>query len=48
MEVIKSGDYQLIPIESSIIAFLCSANWFTYGVLDHYNFKIMIPNGLGN
>ena len=47
MEVLKSGDYQLIPIESSIIAFLCSVDWFAYGILDDINMKMMIPNGLG-
>ena len=47
MEVIKSGDYQLIPIESSVVAFLCSLDWFVYGILDDSNAKIMIPNGLG-
>jgi hypothetical protein len=45
--VIKTGDYKLIPIESSIVGLACSITWFFFGVLDDYNFKITIPNFLG-
>jgi len=39
--------YELLPIEVSVVGFLCSLCWFTYSFLDNNNTKIMIPNGLG-
>ena len=44
--VIKTGDYKLIPIWSTIGAAACSACWLIYGLYvgDIY---IIVPNGLG-
>jgi len=45
-EVFKTEKYELIPIESSIIGFLCSTCWFIYGAYGKF-VSIMVPNGLG-
>ena len=44
--VCKTGNYQLIPIWSTIGAAACSGCWLMYGVYLS-DFKIIIPNGLG-
>ena len=44
--VCKTGNYQLIPIWSTIGAAACSGCWLMYGVY-LADFKVIIPNGLG-
>ena len=44
--VIKTGNYKLLPIFSSVGGFSCSACWLMYGVYQN-DINIIIPNGLG-
>ena len=44
--VCKTGNYELIPIWSTIGAAACSGCWLMYGVYVA-DFKIIIPNALG-
>ena len=44
--VIKTGNYKLIPIVSTIAGFVCSACWLMYGVYQS-DLNIIIPNALG-
>lgn len=46
IKVIKEGNYKLIPIVTTIFGFLCSASWFTFGVLQK-DINCIIPNSLG-
>lgn len=46
VRVFKTGNYQLIPIFSSIGGFACSMSWFMYGVY-LWDKNILIPNALG-
>ena len=44
--VIKTKNYQLMPIFSIIGAFLSSLCWFIYGLFD-FEINVLIPNALG-
>ena len=44
--VCKTGNYKLIPIFSTIGAFVCSACWMMYGIYQN-DINIIIPNALG-
>ena len=44
--VCKTGNYQLIPIWSTLGGLACSACWFIYGIY-LLDWNVMIPNALG-
>lgn len=44
--VVKTGNYSLIPIFSTIGGTLCSACWLTFGIYEGDN-NLIIPNALG-
>ena len=44
--VIKTGNYELIPIFSTIGTILCAGCWFMFGVYQK-DLNLFIPNGLG-
>ena len=44
--VIRSGNYKLIPIFSTIAAFFNSICWLIYGIYQS-DINIIIPNGMG-
>jgi hypothetical protein len=46
MEVIKTGNYNLISVLSTTIGLLCSGCWFTFGLYTN-DLKVIIPNVLG-
>jgi hypothetical protein len=46
IRVFKTKNKKLIPIPSTLFGFLCSANWFSFGLVVN-DIAIMIPNGLG-
>lgn len=45
-QVFKTGNYNLIPIYSSIIALLNSICWLTYGIYLN-DINVILPNGAG-
>ena len=45
-QVFKTGNYNLIPIFSSIIALLNSISWLTYGIYLK-DINVILPNGAG-
>lgn len=46
IQVIKTGNYNLIPIVTTIFGFLCGFCWFVFGLLKN-RYLMYIPNGLG-
>ena len=44
--VIKTGNYELIPIFSTIGTLLCAGSWLMFGVYQR-DLNLIIPNGLG-
>ena len=45
-KVFQTKNQNLIPINISIIGFLCSSTWLTYGLLN-FDINVVIPNVLG-
>ena len=46
LEVFKTKDQNLIPIHTSIVGFLCSFTWLSYGLLN-FDINVVVPNVLG-
>jgi solute carrier family 50 protein (sugar transporter) len=46
IKVFQTKDQNLIPIHTSIIGFLCSTTWLSYGLLN-FDINVVIPNVLG-
>ena len=44
--VIKTGNYTLIPIITTIFQCFCSSFWFIYGIVIE-KYQIIIPNAIG-
>lgn len=46
IKVIKTGNYKLIPMFTTIISALCTLCWFLYGVIT-FSYPYIIPNAIG-
>ena len=46
IQVIKIGDYKLIPITTTILGILCSGSWMIFGVLTN-DINNIIPGIIG-
>lgn len=46
IKVIRTGNYNLIPIVTTTFGFLCGFCWFVFGLLKN-RYLMYVPNGLG-
>ena len=46
ISVIKTGNYNLIPITTTIVGVFCSSSWLGFGVIQN-NFNAILPNSMG-